>query len=225
MGKRQPDGKKIVQLREQKGMKQTELFEKARISERLLRDIERTNKPVSPTHITAIATALGTTSDEITLSTPDETSDALASLLKLRAVRSASELNTLASSADRYDWRLNVDPSVATAENMQNLMTILRRVVKGAPVDEFDELSFGQILRLARLQELLDQLHANGVGVLAGICFQHNEDVYSDAEVFLCVHFVTSEVDEEVITLPPSSFRDDNLDREVAELLSREIPD
>jgi DNA-binding XRE family transcriptional regulator len=57
IGKRQPDGKKIVKLREQKGLKQNVLARDAGVSERLLRDIERTNKPVPATTITAIAMA------------------------------------------------------------------------------------------------------------------------------------------------------------------------
>lgn len=222
--KGQPDGKRIVKLREQKGMKQNVLAREARVSERLLRDIERTNKPVSATIITQIATVLGATEPQITLSTPDETLNPPASpLLKLRAVRSATELNRSALSAHHYDWRLNVDPSEATAEDMREVMTILDRLVnirrlieRGMPCmgDKFDNLPFGEIPRLARLQELLEKLRANGVGVLAGSYVQHwpinNEDEepydYGDkrrirTEVILCVHFVPSEVDEEVIRL------------------------
>ena len=81
IGKREPNGKKIAELRKQQGLPQKTLAGKAdKMSERLLRDIERKNKPVSATYITAIATALGVPPDEITLSpTPDKTSDASAS--------------------------------------------------------------------------------------------------------------------------------------------------
>ena len=116
------------------------------MSERLLRDIERRNKPVSATYITAIATALGTTSDEITLSLPDETLNASASLLKLKPSESARELYTLASGAFFYRWELKVIPSAATAEDMRQVMTILRRLVFGRRgLDEFDALPFGEI--------------------------------------------------------------------------------
>ena len=69
IGKRQPDGKKIVKLREQNGLKQNVLARDARISERLLRDIERRSKPVPASTITAIATALKVPAEEITIET------------------------------------------------------------------------------------------------------------------------------------------------------------
>jgi transcriptional regulator with XRE-family HTH domain len=40
LGKKQPDGAKIANLRKQKGLKQAALAKEVRISERLLRDIE-----------------------------------------------------------------------------------------------------------------------------------------------------------------------------------------
>jgi transcriptional regulator with XRE-family HTH domain len=223
--KDQPDGKKIKELRERREMKQKALADDAGISERLLRDIERRNKPVPASIITKIATLLGATAAEITLSTSDETEDASAfvSLLKLRAVRSANELNSLALSAYQYEWQLKVDPSEATAEDMRQVMTILDRLVdvhrlraRGFPCqgDEFDSLPFGAIPRLARLQELLEKLRANGVGVLAGsyvrqsLINKEDDEPYdygdkgsTRPEVIMCVHFVPSEVDEEMITL------------------------
>src|SRR5262249_58938100 len=84
LGRKRPDGAKIVHLRKQKGMKQEALAEKAdKMSVRLLRDIERRNRPVLATTITAIATALQTTPDEIILSTPDGTPASSVPLLKL----------------------------------------------------------------------------------------------------------------------------------------------
>jgi transcriptional regulator with XRE-family HTH domain len=210
--KRRPNGKKIVELRQQKGLKQNGLAREAGVSERLLRDIERTNKPVSATIITQIATVLGVTGPEITLSTPDETLNASASLLRLRPVR-ATELNSLASSAHQYEWDLKADPSEATAEDMRQVMTILRRLVEGRherSEDEFDGVPFSTIPRLARLQELLEKLRANGVGVLAGSYVQNsviNKEL--STAVIICVHFVPSEVDEEVIRLPPQPSLDD----------------
>ena len=130
IGKKQPNGKKIVELREQKELKQNALARDARISEKLLRDIERRNKPVRATIITAIATVLGATAPEITLSMSDKASEALRFLLKLRVV-SATELNSLAQSAERYEWMLKVDPKFATAEEMRQVMMILRRLVDG----------------------------------------------------------------------------------------------
>jgi transcriptional regulator with XRE-family HTH domain len=166
-GKRRPNGGKIVELRKEKGLKQEALAETALISVRLLRDIERKNHPVPTTTITAIAAALTINSSDITLSTPDAPPTKAGSLLKLRAVRSATELSTLAGRANKYEWGLKIDPSTATAADMQAVMTIIRRLVT-RDRDEFDGEEFGEIPRLALLQDLLTRLHTNGVNVTAG---------------------------------------------------------
>src|SRR5262249_46288991 len=144
---------------------------------------------------------------DITLSTPDASPTKAGSLLKLRAVRSATELSALAERATKYEWRLKIDPSTATAADMQAVMTIVKRLVAessgtasgpsvmeafgiegpivpsgvltmppienldGSPEnirDEFDKEEFGEIPRLARLQDLLTRLRTNGVNVIAG---------------------------------------------------------
>jgi len=82
----------------------------------------------------------------------------------------------LARRADDYEWLLQIDPSTATAADMQAVMTTVHRLVKKydrMPMDskwwdEFDEQLFGQISRLARLQDLLTRLGTNGVNVIAG---------------------------------------------------------
>lgn len=232
IGKRQPDGKKIAELRKQRGLKQAGFAEAAGIRERLLRYIERTNRPVPATTITNLATQLGVSAPEITLPTPDEAPNASATLLRLRTVRSATELNSLAYNAHHYEWKLKVGPTVATAEDMRQLMTIVDRLVlvsrrrwQPGSGDEFDALPFGEISRLARLQELLEKLHAAGVGVLTGSYVQQSvinkEDAsYEDTihripgneievmktEVVIYVHFVPSEVEEEVITINECPF-------------------
>ena len=86
--------------------------------------------------------------------------------LKLRAVRSASELSELAGGATRYYWKLKVDPTATTSNEMQELLQIIRRLVERDGVFEW-------IPRLARLQELLEALLARGVGVLAGTYYNH----------------------------------------------------
>ena len=188
LGRKRPDGAKIVHLRKQKGMKQEALAEKAdKMSVRLLRDIERRNRPVLATTITAIATALQTTPDEIILSTPDGTPASSVPLLKLTAIRSAKDLNALASDATKYEWMLEVDPSAKTAPDMQSLMCIVRRLVPGSWEDwkdEFDEQPFGEIPRLAKLQELLEKLREQGVGVIAGKYVQHSLVKEKDLDFF-----------------------------------------
>lgn len=140
LGTRQPDGGKVVKLRKQLEMKQEDLAERAHISVRHVREIERANKSVPGTTITAIATVLKVHPDEITLSLSKETipDENDSSRLKLRAVRSASELARLAF-ADRYIWDLCVDPTAATARELQQLLYIVCRVVeRGNVTDEFD---------------------------------------------------------------------------------------
>jgi transcriptional regulator with XRE-family HTH domain len=61
LGRKRPDGRKVIELRKQKGVKQSDLARRAHISERLLRDIERKNHPVPSTIITALATELKVT--------------------------------------------------------------------------------------------------------------------------------------------------------------------
>jgi transcriptional regulator with XRE-family HTH domain len=215
IGTRQPDGGKVVKLRKQLEMKQEDLAERAHISVRHLREIERTNKSVPGTTITTIATVLKVPPDEITLSASNETIsfENDSTRLKLRAVRSASELARLAF-ADRYIWDLGVDPTTATAKEMQQLLHIIRRLVeRGRVTDEFDTDNstgeyalhpdnFGSITRVARLQELLDALLVGGVGVLAGSYYDQSGLFEQGENQILYIHFVPSDVREKVISVP-----------------------
>jgi transcriptional regulator with XRE-family HTH domain len=172
-GRKRPNGAKIRELRKQKGQMQKDF---AGIPERTLREIERRNHPVPATTITAIAAELKVNPSDITLPTPDASPTKAGSLLKLRVVRSATELSNLATGADDYEWLLQIDPSTATATDMQVVMRTVHRLVKkygrlymdSMWWDEFDQQVFGEIARLARLQELLTSLGTNGVNVIAG---------------------------------------------------------
>lgn len=207
-GRMRPNGAKIVELRKRRGMKQEVLADNARISERQLREIERTNKPTHATTITAIATALGATAREITLSTPDEEPEKSGPLLKLEAIQSAKNLAHIAQSADDYGYLLKVDPSVETAAEMQELMTIVRHYVTGQP-DEFAKVLFGDIPRLARLHQLLEKLRAGDVGVLAGtiVIAEHDlphvpRSISGDGKrALLLIFFQPIAVKEEVISM------------------------
>lgn len=226
LGRKRPDGTKIANLRKQKGVKQEDLAYRAdRISVRLLREIERRNHPVLATTITAIATVLETTPDEITLSTPGRALPPSESLLKLTAIRSAKDLSALTLDATEYAWMLEVDPSPVTARNMQDLMVMVRRLVHRWEVkDEFDLEDFGEIPRLARLQQLLEQLREQGVGVIAGKYVRHSlvktelADFIDFAirgtnwslktEFFLRVHLVPAEKQEGHVRIRPGKSRD-----------------
>jgi len=235
LGRKQPDGRKIVDLRQRKGLMQKNLAHEAKISERLLRDIETKNHPVPATTITNIATALQTTPDEITLfSTPDGTPD----LLKLTAIRSAKDLSALTSGATGFEWKVEADPSPVTAKDMQTLLMIVERLVKLGR-DEFDKEPFGEIPRLARLQQLLDQLREQGVGVIAGKYGRHSLVSTLDQDRFvtpltpipgkpkwsintyfiLCLHLVPAEKQEGDIQIKPGKSLDHLLEA------ARHLPD
>jgi len=180
-GRKRPDGGKIVKLRKEKGLKQETLADQARISVRLLGDIERKNHPVPTTMITAIAAELKVNPSDITFPPSDASPINGRSLLKLRAIHSATELSALASRATKYEWRLKTDPTAATGSDMQQVMTIVRRLVEELSYafmdgsfalpdelrDEFDQEPFGEIRRLESLQDRLTRLHTNGVNVIA----------------------------------------------------------
>jgi len=251
-----------MELRKEKGLKQVAFVKDLPIKERLFRDIERKNHPVPASTITAIAAKLKVNPSDITLSTPDASPTKAGSLLKLRVVRSATELSALAGGATKYEWRLKIDPSTATAADMQATMTIVRRLVAESygtasgpsameafgtwgPVvhkltmppienlddsslenvqDEFDKEEFGDIPRLARLQDLLTRLRTNGVNVIAGtytyswLTSQRKHEIPNsdqiwvrvpgetserifETELVLSIHFVPCDVEEEVVPI------------------------
>jgi hypothetical protein len=109
---------------------------------------------------------------------------------------------------------LGVDPTTATAKEMQQLLHIVRRLVeRGSITDEFDTDdvageyalhpdNFGSITRLARLQELLDALLVGGVGVLAGSYYDQSGVLEQGQNQILYIHFVPSDVREKVISVP-----------------------
>jgi transcriptional regulator with XRE-family HTH domain len=236
LGRKRPNGAKIRELRKQKGLMQKDF---AGIPERTLREIERRNHPVLATTITDIATALQTTPDEITLSAAEGTPDSSVSLLKLRAIRSAKDLSALASGAADFEWKLEADPSPVTAKDMQQLMMMVSRLVHPWERDEFDEEPFGEILRLARLQQLLDQLREQGVGVIASKYGRYSLVRTADQDRFvttftpipgkpkwsinttfiLCLHLVPAEKQEVDIQIKPRN----SLDRLMEE--ARHLPD
>ena len=214
-GRKQPNGSKIVELRKRNGMKQEVLAGGADISVRLLRDIELKNYPIPSTTITAVATALKVQPAEITLATSDVSP--APNLLKLQAIRSAVDLSNLATRATEYEWSLKVDPNALTALDMQYVMIIVRRLVKGSTAfaggyrDEFDKEHFGEIPRLARLNELLEMLRANGVGILAALFVYRRVDHKSGS--LLLIHFVPHEVEEEVVS--PDDYIPSDMDDEI----------
>jgi transcriptional regulator with XRE-family HTH domain len=219
----QPNGRRVMELRKKNELKQHVFAKDIGISERLLRDIERKNYPVPLTTITNIAAALKVSPGEITLSTAHASPPRSGSLLKLRAVSSAVELSTMAISAWTYRWVLKTDPSAHTALFMQEMLTIVRRLVdKFGQTDAYDSEEFGEIPRIARLQLVLDTLRENDVGVIAGAYTYSRlrEPKPDDEEIFLTyvrvpgkpkqileretrlvIHFVKCDVKEEIVRI------------------------
>jgi transcriptional regulator with XRE-family HTH domain len=243
LGRKRPNGSKITELRKQRGLKQSDLADRVHISERTLREIERSNHPIPATTITAIATELKVSQDQIILSTTQEDFDLEDAItqedlknkdgrLELRGVRSGRALSLLAEEAHRSHWDVIVDPTAATAKEMQQLLKIIRRVVDERFSDVRDEFDgedatggreefpndFRYIARLARLQELLDALWANGVGLLAASYYQNSwtnredkslgikvgipgtEQVWMTQSI-LEIRFVPSDVDVTVLSI------------------------
>jgi transcriptional regulator with XRE-family HTH domain len=208
LGRKRPDGSKIVQLRKSRGLKQEALADLAGVSVRVLREVERRNHPLDTTTLTALATQLQVTADDIVLSDARLGSALDRYRLKLRAVRSANGLYGLADTAGDWQWGLLLDPEVETQQEMQELLVIVRRYVRGrGPItdDEFDDVSFGTIPRLAKLKNLVEALRTCGVHVLAGTYvfrWRDEENVVSRKTV-LEVRFAPSDVEEHTIFIDP----------------------
>jgi transcriptional regulator with XRE-family HTH domain len=111
VGRRRPDGARIVAIRRQKGLKQEDLASRARMSVRTLRDVERSNHPIPATTITAIARELKVSSDEIILKTPEDSQDdqkleEFSPQIMLREV-DVDGLAQLLRKANKIDWHLD----------------------------------------------------------------------------------------------------------------------
>jgi transcriptional regulator with XRE-family HTH domain len=226
-GRRRPNGLKIVELRKGNGLKQEVLAQQTGISVRLLRDVERRNHPLDTATLTALATELKVTADDIILvegSLPETvrtTPEYSPFRLKLKVVLSATVLSSMADRSSSYAWTLNVDPSTETASEMQQVMLIVRRMVDGchsfADHDEFDGMAFDQIPRLARLKEVLETLRDRGVNVLAGthVYRWRDEGGVLTLKTILTLSFVNKEIEEESTFidpgLPDSDVRDDDI--------------
>ena len=161
------------------------------------------------------------------------------SVLKLTVIRSAKNLSALASGATVFQWDVEVDPSPVTDKDMRHLLRIVERLVSSSGRDEFDEEPFGQIPRLARLQQLLEQLREQGVGVIAGKFGRHSlvsragQDPFIttltpipgkpkwsiNTHFILCLHFVPAEKQEGDIQIKPGN----SLDRLLE--VARHLPD
>lgn len=195
-----PNGAEIARLRILKGFSQDYVSKATKISERRLRDIERKDHPFPRHRLLEIATVLGVLveqiiKEEVCVSAPSENSRAdLAALFPLQGPAPAPE-NMLqlhvthdalhywetARGCDAYEWTLAVTPTMAVAPLIDELLAITKRTVEGLVMmdlhtnaDEFDrQHEHPDVYRVARLSELVAELQAAGVTLLANT-YYHN---------------------------------------------------
>src|SRR5262245_22926167 len=121
LGRKEPNGKKIFELRRKIGLKQEVLAVEVGVSVRTLRDIERKDHAIHSATITAIATQLKVSPEQITLSTPEDSQQH--HMLKLKPFRSAHQLSCLAEEAHQFNWGFNLKGK--TAKETQQLVGIV----------------------------------------------------------------------------------------------------
>ena len=204
LGRKRPNGKKIFELRRKIGLKQEVLADEAGVSVRTLRDIERKDHAIHSVTITAIATQLKISPDQITLSTPEDSQQH--HMLKLKPFRSAHQLSCLAEEAHQFDWGFNFKGK--TAKETQQLVGIVRslegKLYSCAEPPSYYE--FQWLHQLAQLQESLDVLSEGGVRVLAASYYQNSlasQKNKSPGMKVLVIRFVSGEVDELDVSIDP----------------------
>lgn len=198
MNKIVPDGFKVAQFRHEKSLSQEALAREARMCERMLRDVERRNRPLRQPMLRNLATALGRSMDELIVK-PKQGSfdwDAIAKPLArdqllLASIEDANELRLWATSAVSMTWQLDVKQvSTDAAALMEEILRITHRWTNNGfePSEigeEFgrwkrdkydDEHAFPDLFRLARLNEILSLLREKGICVLGNIYHYRVQD-------------------------------------------------
>src|SRR6266404_2854305 len=173
-----PDGAKIAELRNAKGLKQKALAESARISERSLREIEKRNHPLREHKLLELAKHLQTSIEDIKAKeslggnvappagkTPKKPSDP--HKLELHPAEKANELWNLARRASKCNYMLMVEPTAKTAPLLEEVLVIVQRAYTITEDDYDRSHRYPNFHRLARLNEILGELSENGIGVLA----------------------------------------------------------
>lgn len=210
-----PDGKAIARIRKDKELSQEALAQQAKISQRLLRDIERRNHPVRKHCLLNIATQLGAPTEHIQLAQPAAVEpDTMLrplpdTMLRLLPVEGALAMWEIARSADSLEWTLAVEPNSKTAQPMEAVLTILNRIVDGRPpldcdLDEFDRNNkFSDIARLSRLGELLQALTDGGICVLANTYLHHldSRECYQPPQKRILVMFTSAETTSRTVSI------------------------
>lgn len=208
-----PNGPKIIELRKSKGLSQRDVAEKSKLSERLLRDIERYSKKVTEYRLNNIANSLGTKVDAIkihnleteTTSRNNGTKSNDPSQVELREIKTGKELYELASLCGRYTWNFSVEPTLETAPIMEGILTIVNCIVNGLTsrtTDEYDqEYTHSDLFRVAKLGSLIRELIENGINTLGNTYFfeYNNKDGPPDSYLIIQLEFVANPTSSKIV--------------------------
>jgi transcriptional regulator with XRE-family HTH domain len=184
-----PNGAKIRELRDALGLKQADFAERCGLSDRTLRNIEKSNATVSPSKLHKIADELKTSHVELVCSSPKEASDnsnaephpTVANVFELSRTTSASKLLD-ASPYYRGECEYCVRDDITTleADLIKELLLVLARVAHMSFHRPFEPLDpepdttntykdfFYRLHGQGRLQELIVALQAAGVNMFVG---------------------------------------------------------
>jgi transcriptional regulator with XRE-family HTH domain len=233
MGRITPDGSKVLQFRQQRGLSQEALARDARISERLLRDIERRNRPVLEVMLRNLATALSRPLDDLVsrqgsfdwqLLTPPRARDHLL----LIPVRDGINLCNWASSSVSFTWHLQVSEiDKEAAALMEEILQLVNRWTNNGLSEalEFDDYSqqeksddydkihaIPDLFRIARAGEVFSILKEKGISVLSNryiYCFTRTYSVRSETrdelreEQRMVIGFYPRETSQVVVRINP----------------------
>jgi transcriptional regulator with XRE-family HTH domain len=177
-----PDGKRIAELRREKRMKQVALAHDSGISDRLLRDIENKNRGVGEHHLVNIANALGVQPNSIRkvlylVKTEDDGAPDITATrhgfmrMRLKPIDSAGHLFRMSNTATWMNYELLVDPTKESAAAIIDFLSIVKAKVgdEWGFNDGYSSGNFPDIMRMARLGELIAEFDRMNIIVLANI--------------------------------------------------------
>lgn len=182
-----PNGARIRELRDALGVKQADFAERCGVSDRTLRNIEKSNATVSPAKLHKIAMELKTTHTELVCSPPKGASDnsntephpSVANVFELNRVTSASKLlqDYGRSWACECAYFVRDDITTVEADLIKELLEVYHTTA-GIPFYSYfgpsrPEAStkqdyFYRLRGQGRIQELIIALQAAGVNMFVG---------------------------------------------------------
>lgn len=222
MSKVTPDGKKIARLRKQARRKQKD-FE-PQISERQLRKVERSNHQIDEHVLVNIASILKVKPSEIILnenalmSEDTSTKNVLegAFNMELRPFDTGGQFVRFVEYCGSFNWNTDVDPNKTTAHLIEDLLKIVEYYCKtwaamfefdADITDEFDQtFRFPELHRMARANELIENLRSENVVVLAnkyrGAYYnKYTKKSETGDKIYIC--FAKSDVKSKIVEIRP----------------------